>query len=152
MELSQKLCDGGQDQRSLESQTSNSRPITHREYSPLEPVNIFNRVIHGSSECMAEIPDESVHLTITSPPYNVGKEYEQGQSWDDWLSIMRRVLTEVKRVLVFGGRVCINAGGIGRKPYRPTFHYLTKIMFDLGFLMRGEIMWVKGSSAGTSTA
>ncbi len=152
MELSEKLCDGGQDQSSLEGQTSNSRPITNRECSPLEPNNIFNRIIYGSSENMSEIPDQSVHLTITSPPYNVNKEYEREQSFEDWLGLMRRVFTEVKRVTIPGGRVCVNVTGTGRSPYIPLQFYTTGILLDLGFLMRGEIIWSKGASVGRSSA
>jgi len=101
---------------------------------------------------MQEVPDQSVQLIVTSPPYNVGKVYEAGQSFEDWLLLMNQVCTEMYRVLVPGGRVCINVAGIGRKPYRPTHYYVTGIMLDLGFPMRGEIIWDKSASVGTSTA
>ncbi len=144
MESSEKLCNEGRNQRNVESEPDDTLSITNHEHSRHEPPQIFDRIIHGSSECMAEIPDQSVHLVITSPPYNVGKTYEQGQSWNEWLGLMETVFAEVKRLLVSGGRLCINAGGIGRRPYRPTFHYLTQIMLNLGYEMRGEIVWFKG--------
>ncbi len=113
---------------------------------------VFNKIICGSSESMSEIPDESVHLVVTSPPYNTNKEYEQGMGFDDWLALMNQVFKDARRVLVPGGRICINVAGIGRKPYVPLQYYVTGIMLDLNFLMRGEVIWDKGASVGTSTA
>ncbi len=101
---------------------------------------------------MFELPDESVHLMVTSPPYNVGKEYDADLSLEDYLALLRKVLKETHRVLVNGGRVCINIANIGRKPYIPLHSYIIQIMNELGFLMRGEIIWDKSASAGTSTA
>jgi len=112
----------------------------------------FNRIICGSSEDMREIADQTVHLVVTSPPYHVGKEYETEQSFQGWLVMMKRVCAEMRRVLVPGGRAGINVAGIGRNPYRPTQYYVTGIMLNLGFLMRGEIIWNKGASAGGSSA
>lgn len=58
----------------------------------------------------------------------------------------------MKRVLVPGGRACINIANIGRKPYIPLHSFIINIMLELGFLMRGEIICDKSTSAGTSTA
>ncbi len=116
------------------------------------PQQYLNKVFCSSSENMKELPDNSVHLMITSPPYNVGKEYDKDLSLDEYLTLLRNVLKETHRVLVTGGRVCINVANIGRKPYIPLHAYIIKIMLDLGFLMRGELIWDKSSSAGTSTA
>ncbi len=153
MESSKKLCNEGRNQRNVESEPGDTLSITNHEHSCHEPPRIFDRLIHGSSECMVEIPDQSVHLTVTSPPYNVGKEYERGQTFEDWLELMRRVFTEVKRVTCAGGRLCIVVANVGRQPYVPLQHYLTGIMLDLGgFLMRGTVIWSKGPSAGVSSA
>ena len=112
----------------------------------------LNKIICSSSENMKELPDSSVHLMITSPPYNVGKEYDKDLSLDEYLTLLRNVFKEVKRVLVTGGRVCINVANLGRKPYLPLHSAIIQIMTELGFLMRGEIIWDKSASAGTSTA
>src|SRR3989338_1142152 len=113
---------------------------------------ILNKVFCSSSENMKELPDNSVHLMITSPPYNVGKEYDKDLSLEEYLTLLRNVFKEVKRVLVTGGRVCINVANLGRKPYLPLHSAIIQIMTELGFLMRGEIIWDKSASAGTSTA
>lgn len=118
----------------------------------LIPVESLNKIYCSSSEHMKELPDNSVHLMITSPPYNVGKEYDKDMSLQEYLSLLRNVFDETKRVLVDGGRVCINIANLGRKPYLPLHAYIIQIMSELGFLMRGEIIWDKSSSAGVSTA
>ncbi len=112
----------------------------------------LNKVFCSSSENMKELPDNSVHLMITSPPYNVGKEYDKDLSMEEYLALLKNVFKEVKRVLVTGGRVCINVANLGRKPYIPLHSAIIQIMTELGFLMRGEIIWDKSASAGTSTA
>ena len=122
------------------------------ENENLIPSNVLNKIICDSSENMKALPDNSVHLMITSPPYNVGKDYDKDLSLDEYLSMLKRVFSEVKRVLVTGGRVCINVANLGRKPYIPLHSHIIQIMSELGFFMRGEIIWDKSSSAGTSTA
>ena len=98
----------------------------------------LNRIYCKSSENMSEIPDESVHLMITSPPYNVGKEYDEDLSLDEYLNLLTSVFGETYKKLVPGGRACINIANIGRKPYIPLHAMVIEIMLDLGFLMRGE--------------
>ena len=110
-------------------------------------------VIHlRSAEDMAELPNRSVHLMVTSPPYNVRKDYDDDLSLDEYLAILRRVWAETHRVLVPGGRACINVANLGRKPYIPLHAFIISDMLSLGFLMRGEIIWNKSASAGSSTA
>jgi DNA modification methylase len=101
---------------------------------------------------MSELPDHSVHLMITSPPYNVQKEYDEDMTLRDYLKLLRTVGEETYRVLVTGGRACINIANLGRKPYIPVHSYIIQEMLAIGFLMRGEIIWDKASSAGVSTA
>jgi site-specific DNA-methyltransferase (adenine-specific) len=101
---------------------------------------------------MAALPDNSIHLMVTSPPYNVGKEYDADLSLADYLGFLRRVWGEVWRVLAPGGRACINVANLGRKPYIPLHAYIIADMLALGYLMRGEIIWNKAASASPSTA
>lgn len=116
------------------------------------PEKNLDRIFCGSSEAMGELPDESVHLMVTSPPYNVGKEYDRDLSLGEYRGFLKRVWAEVKRVLVPGGRACINIANLGRKPYLPLHSYIIEDMLSLGFLMRGEIIWNKASSGSASTA
>jgi site-specific DNA-methyltransferase (adenine-specific) len=116
------------------------------------PGTILDRIFVTSSRNMIEIPDNSVHMMITSPPYNVGKEYDADYSLEVYLKLLTDVFTETYRVLVNGGRVAINVANVGRKPYLPLNCYISRIMQGIGFQMRGEIIWNKSASAGTSTA
>ena len=116
------------------------------------PENLLNKIILGSAENMSVIPDNSLHLMITSPPYNVSKEYDEDLSLQEYLEILRKVFTETYRVLVNGGRACINVANLGRKPYIPLSDYISQMMIDIGFNMRGEIIWNKAASASPSTA
>lgn len=112
----------------------------------------LNKIFYKTSEKMDELPDNSVHLMVTSPPYNVGKEYDENLTLKEYRDFLRRVWREVKRVLVPGGRACINIANLGRKPYIPLHSFIIEDMLDLGFLMRGEIIWNKASSGSPSTA
>ncbi|HLF91388.1 MAG TPA: site-specific DNA-methyltransferase [Anaerolineales bacterium] len=116
------------------------------------PTEQENRIILSSSEDMKEIPDNSLHLMVTSPPYNVTKEYDQDRSLKEYLDLLRKVFTETYRVLVFGGRACINIANLGRKPYIPLSDHISEMMIEIGFMMRGEIIWDKGAGAGVSMA
>jgi len=116
------------------------------------PDDFENKFILGTAENMKELPDNSVHLMITSPPYNVSKEYDEDLSLKEYLQLLENSFRETYRVLVNGGRACINVANLGRKPYIPLSDYISMIMLKIGFNMRGEIIWNKAASASPSTA
>lgn len=116
------------------------------------PVKYENTIILGSSESMKEIPDNSLHLMVTSPPYNVTKEYDENLSLKEYLQLLKNVFSETYRVLAYGGRACVNVANLGRKPYIPLSGHISQIMIEIGYLMRGEIIWYKGAGAGVSMA
>lgn len=133
----------------------------YKEFNNIEKVNkevnvfpeeALNKTILGSAEDMSIIPDNSLHLMITSPPYNVSKEYDKDLSLKEYLEMLEKVFKETYRVLVNGGRACINIANLGRKPYIPLSDYISQMMIKLGFNMRGEIIWNKATSASPSTA
>jgi site-specific DNA-methyltransferase (adenine-specific) len=129
---------------------NHEEPAEYRE-TPL-PDQIKDQIFCKSAENMGELPDQSVHLMVTSPPYNVGKEYDEDLTLEEYLEFLKRVWREVHRVLVPGGRACVNVANLGRKPYIPLHAHIIRDMLDLGFLMRGEIIWNKAASAAGSTA
>jgi len=116
------------------------------------PENQLNKLYAKSSEVMDEIPDSSIHLMITSPPYNVGKEYDADLSLEEYEEMLTKVFTQSYKKLVTGGRACINIANIGRKPYIPLHSIIINVMLNIGFLMRGEIIWDKSASGGGSCA
>jgi site-specific DNA-methyltransferase (adenine-specific) len=116
------------------------------------PANLLNTIIQGSAENMNIIPDNCLHLMITSPPYNVTKDYDDDLTLSEYLDLLHNVFSETYRVLINGGRICVNVANLGRKPYISLSSYITQMMLQIGFLMRGEIIWNKGAGAGTSMA
>jgi site-specific DNA-methyltransferase (adenine-specific) len=138
--------------RKLYSQSNNDASDLAEAKENAVPSEYLDRIFCKSSESMDELPDSSVHLMVTSPPYNVGKVYDQDLTLRDYRALLRRVFKETYRVVVNGGRVCINVANLGRKPYIPLHSYVIEEMTQLGFLMRGEVIWNKSASSGTSTA
>jgi modification methylase len=116
------------------------------------PEALRNRIFCRSSEQMEELPDNCVHLMVTSPPYNSSKNYDENLTLTEYLDLLRGVWQETYRVLAPGGRACINIANLGRKPYIPLHSYIIEQMLELGYLMRGEIIWNKAASSSSSTA
>lgn len=125
--------------------------IEDAQINPLDE-NTVNKIFAHTSEDMKELPDNSIHLMITSPPYNVTKEYDQNLTLQQYLQLIETVMRETYRVLVNGGRACINVANLGRKPYIPLSDYIGRIMTDIGFNNRGQIIWDKAASSGGSCA
>ena len=116
----------------------------------------------GDARRMAELPDACVALVVTSPPYFVGKSYEDAiaagadrripTSYFDYLDMLREVFAECVRVLEPGGRIAVNVANLGRKPYRSLSGDVAKIFEELGLLLRGEIVWHKSKGSSGSCA
>ena len=122
--------------------------------------------ILGDARDMSAVADGTVALVVTSPPYFVGKEYEQAitgggeearphvpNSYVEYLEMLRDVFAECKRTLEPGGRIAVNVANLGRKPYRSLSADVIRILQDdLGLLLRGEIIWQKAEGASGSVA
>jgi len=92
------------------------------------------------------LPDKCVHLAITSPPYNVGLEYDghnDRMSYDEYLAWLPPVWRELYRVLVDGGRFALNIAPTSIKDFRPIHYDMAAQLRGLGFIMRTEILWYK---------
>ena len=113
---------------------------------------VANEVFEHSAETMSELPDDSVALMVTSPPYHVGKDYDSDTSFEEYLSLLERVFQETYRVLQPGGRAVVNVANLGRRPYVPLSHEVTARMLRIGFFMRAEIVWQKAKGAGGNCA
>jgi site-specific DNA-methyltransferase (adenine-specific) len=118
-------------------------------------------VIHvGDARTMSEVPDASVALVVTSPPYFAGKQYETALGeghvpgdYIEYLTMLRDVLAECVRTLEPGGRIAINVANLGRRPYRSLAADVTTILQDdLRLLLRGEVIWQKQRGASGSCA
>jgi DNA modification methylase len=121
---------------------------------------VKDTIFCGDSRDLSAIPDSSIALVVTSPPYFAGKAYEtelgEGAvpaSYVEYLEMLRDVFTECWRVLEPGGRIAVNVANLGRKPYRSLAGDVTTILQDdLGFLLRGEIVWIKAEGASGNCA
>lgn len=116
------------------------------------PESLRNQLILGNSEEMSAIPDNCIDLMVTSPPYNAGKDYDRDLTLSEYRELLTRVYSETYRVLKPGGRAAVNVANLGRKPYLPMNAITWEIMSELGFLMRGEIIWIKGKASSGSCA
>ncbi|MDE0230863.1 MAG: site-specific DNA-methyltransferase [bacterium] len=123
--------------------------------------------ILGDARRMEGLPDRCVALVVTSPPYFVGKEYEDAVlqaarstslsaelpgDYREYLRLLHDVFAECRRVLEPGGRIAVNVANLGRKPYRSLSADVIGIFESLGLLLRGEVIWRKASAASGSCA
>jgi site-specific DNA-methyltransferase (adenine-specific) len=120
----------------------------------------FDKLIVGDARHMDEVPDSSVALVVTSPPYFAGKEYEEslGQggvpaTYLEYLDLLREVFAQCVQKLEPGGRIAVNVANLGRRPYRSLSADVIGILQDdLRLLLRGEIIWVKQRGSSGSCA
>jgi site-specific DNA-methyltransferase (adenine-specific) len=109
---------------------------------------------------MKDVPDNTVALVVTSPPYFAGKEYEENlgedgvpASYIEYLEMLHDVFKECVRTLEPGGRIAVNVANLGRKPYRSLASDVIHILQDrLHLLLRGEVVWKKADGASGSVA
>jgi site-specific DNA-methyltransferase (adenine-specific) len=125
-------------------------PRTEHEPVPFE--KWADRIYCHTAEDMHHVPDGSVGLAFTSPPYNAGKDYDENFDLAGYLGLIGRVGAEVYRVLKPGGRYVINVANLGRKPYLPLHAYFYSVHSTVGFQPMGEIIWRKGKSASGNCA
>jgi site-specific DNA-methyltransferase (adenine-specific) len=124
------------------------------------PFELAEPLILGDARNMTVVPDNSVALVVTSPPYFAGKDYEKDLTandvpgtYEEYLGLLRDVFSECVRVLEPGGRIAVNVANLGRKPYRSLASDVIRILQDdLGLLLRGEIVWQKAAGAGGNCA
>lgn len=110
-------------------------------------MDLVNHIVCGDVlQVMKQIPDNTVHLAVTSPPYNVGIEYDNHNdemNYDDYLKWLGKVWLETKRVLVSGGRFALNIAPTSIKNFRPIHHDFANQLRDIGLIFRTEIIWYK---------
>jgi len=100
-------------------------------------------------DLMKQIPDGSVNLVVTSPPYNVGLEYnsyKDDKPFDDYIGFLKEVFKTAYSVLAEDGRVAINIGD-GKNGKIPTHSIVQTMMCDLGYLPMATIIWNKRTTS-----
>jgi DNA modification methylase len=115
----------------------------------------IDRIIEGDAlAVLRALPASSVHLAVTSPPYNVGiayRGYADDLGHDEYLAWLKTVWTALERLLVPGGRFALNVAPTSIKDFRPIHHDLSRDLRAMGFIMRTEIIWYK-QTMGRRTA
>jgi len=107
--------------------------------------NQTNQITLYEGDCrdlLRSIPDESANLIITSPPYNIGKEYEKKLHLDQYIEQQREVIEQCVRVLDHRGSICWQIGNfVDRGSIIPLDMILYPIFSDLGLKLRNRIVW-----------
>lgn len=93
---------------------------------------------------LQSLPDQSIKLVITSPPYNIGKEYEKTTSLPEYLESMKPILQQICRVLADDGSICWEVGNYidsaaGEVVPLDVFFY--PLFKELGLRLRNRIIW-----------
>ncbi len=124
---------------------------------PREILPFINRILCTDAlKALACLPDQSIDLIITSPPYNFGHEYAQDSTNDthEWTSYFEKLLTvwrECERVLKTGGRIAVNIQPLF-SDYVPTHHVISHQLASLGLLWKAEFLWEKNNYNAKYTA
>lgn len=111
-------------------------------------------LFHGDClDLLKALPDNSVQLSVTSPPYCMGKEYEISNSVEDFISAHKVIMPEVVRLTKEGGSVCWQVG----------YHVKGQVVFPLDYavfsimqafpdmVLRGRVIWTFGHGLHTTT-
>ncbi|MGA3024942.1 MAG: site-specific DNA-methyltransferase [Bryobacteraceae bacterium] len=140
----------------------------YREVAWPEPYNCTTHRLHlGDARDLSWLPDASVHLVVTSPPYWTLKEYARGnedqmghfEDYEHFLDELDRAWRECARVLVGGGRICCVVGDVCIPRKREGRHYLVPLHSDiqvrarrLGLDCLQPILWHKIANGATEVA
>jgi adenine-specific DNA-methyltransferase len=117
----------------------NQKTTISEEFAPSESIVVY------PGDCLAllkTIPDQSLQLIVTSPPYNIGKEYEKRLHLDRYLHQQAQVIAECVRALSPRGSICWQVGNyVDRGAIIPLDTVLYPIFSGLGLRMRNRIIW-----------
>lgn len=117
----------------------NQNPTIADTFTPSESVVVWPGDCLDLLRC---IPDESLQLVVTSPPYNIGKEYEKKLHLDVYLEEQRQIITECVRALSPKGSICWQVGNyVDKGAIIPLDAVLYPIFSRLGLRMRNRIIW-----------
>lgn len=117
----------------------------HGQVKLAEAFDLSERVVVYEGDCIAllgQIPDGSIQLIATSPPYNIGKEYEQKLELDRYLQQQEAVIRECIRTLSDRGSLCWQVGNyVDNGAIIPLDTFLYPIFAKCGLKMRNRIIW-----------
>ncbi len=112
------------------------------------PPEFLDKIFCADSEIfLTQLPDNSVDLIFTSPPYNFGLEYNQNDDdhrWEAYFQKLFSIFDECVRVLKYGGRIIVNVQPLF-SDYIPTHHLISNYFMEKKLIWKGEILWEKNN-------
>ncbi len=118
------------------------------KFDPPEIQNCFSpeaETVIFQGDCLdllRQVPDKSIQLVITSPPYNIGKSYEKKLDLQVYYEQQKEVIEQCARVLTEHGSICWQVGNhVDNGAIIPLDSLLFPIFHNLGFVMRNRIIW-----------
>ncbi len=112
------------------------------------PKDFLDKIICGDSEqVLKDIPDNSIDLIFTSPPYNFGLDYKNNAddiNWNDYFNKLFRIFSECIRVLKYGGRIIVDIQPLF-SDYIPAHHIISNFFMQNKMIWRNEILWEKSN-------
>jgi len=119
------------------------------------PLEFTNKIVCADSEeLLKKIPDNSVDLIFTSPPYNFGLEYEEYEDetqWEAYFDKLFGIFKECIRVLKYGGRIVVDVQPLF-SDYMPIHHIISNFFMENKMIWKGEILWDKHNYNAKYTA
>lgn len=133
-------------------QTKITESTTQSSLLPQKKIRIAHKptkdadavLFHGDRlDLMRQLPDKSVKLVVTSPPYNIGKEYEKRKDLDSYLADQEETIKEAVRILTDDGSICWQVGNHIAKDGEvfPLDALVYAIGKKLGLKLRNRIIW-----------
>lgn len=111
----------------------------------------YQYILGDSFKKLKQFEDGKFKLIITSPPYNVGKEYEVKQSIEKYLETQKEIIRELIRVLSPSGSICWQVGNyINRGEVFPLDFFYYEIFKSFGLKLRNRIVWQFGHGLHSS--
>lgn len=130
-----------------------SKPFSHDEN--IVPDKFVDKIFTADSELfLKELPDNSIDLIFTSPPYNFGIEYsdhDDSMVWQDYFAKLYRILFECIRIMKFGARLVVNIQPLFSE-YIPSHHFISNYLTSQGLIHRNEIIWEKNNYSAKFTS
>ncbi len=126
----------------MKSKTQN---LFKRKHNISKTFRTSESIIVYPGDCLdllRSVPDESIQLIVTSPPYNIGKEYEKKLHIDAYLEQQTEIIAECERTLSPNGSICWQVGNyVDKGSIIPLDAVLYPIFSQLGLRMRNRIIW-----------
>jgi adenine-specific DNA-methyltransferase len=110
-----------------------------------ESIGVGLSLLTGDAfQCLDQVTDESIQLVVTSPPYNVGKEYERDKtmSLEEYLAWLQPIINKLCTKIRSSGSICWQVGNFVRDgEVFPLDYFFYKMFIDQGFKLRNRIIW-----------